>query len=103
MRQNKVRGRFTATIVSPHRPENAPSSDVFGHNRKRRSLHANAGRYFASCAAHDLGCGRVRSYPDQRSAGDAQDELGRFARLWGTTMLSVDQFLRLISVPAVVA
>ena len=46
-----------AMIVSLVRPENAPSSDVFGHNRQRPSQHENVGRYFDSGAAHDFGSG----------------------------------------------
>jgi len=90
-------------IVSRHRRENAPSSDVFGHNPARPSRHENVGCDFDSGAAHDLGGRGVGPDSDEQSAGDAQDELNFFDKLWGTTMLSVDQFLRLISVPAVVA
>jgi hypothetical protein len=71
----RARQTIPATIVSPLGPENAPSSDVFGHNRKRRSSHENTGCYFASGAAHDLGGRRVRLYSDQRSAGGAPDQL----------------------------
>ena len=73
--KTKFAGRASATIVSPHRPENAPSSDVFGHNRKRRSLHENAGGYLDSGAAHDLRSSPLRPDFDQRSACDATCEL----------------------------
>jgi hypothetical protein len=63
--------------------------------------HENLGRHYDSRAAHDFRGGLDRSGPDQRSADGARHELKAH---WGdNTMLSVDQFLRLISVPAVIA
>jgi hypothetical protein len=88
-------------IVSRLGPENAPSSDIFGHNRQRRCSHENDGGHNDPGAAHDIRSGHFGSDPDRRSELDANYEL---KSLWGaTTMLSVDQFLRLISVPAVIA
>jgi hypothetical protein len=88
-------------IVSRLGPENAPSSDIFGHNRQRRCSHENDGGHNDPGAAHDIRSGHFGSGPDQRSKLDANHEL---KSPWGTTtMLSVDQFLRLISVPAVIA
>jgi hypothetical protein len=65
--------------------------------------HENTGSHFDSCAAHHLGGRGVRHDSDQQPAVGAQDQLnGRLEYAWGVTMLSVDQFLRLITVPAVV-
>jgi hypothetical protein len=88
-------------IVSRLGPENAPSSDIFGHNRQRRCCHENDGGHNDFGAAHDIGSGYFGSDPDQRSELDANHELKSPGGT--TTMLSVDQFLRLISVPAVIA
>jgi hypothetical protein len=88
-------------IVSRLGPENAPSSDIFGHNRQRRCSHENDGGHNDPGAAHDIRSGHFGSDPDRRNKLDASHEL---KSLWGMiTMLSVDQFLRLISVPAVIA
>src|SRR5450432_79668 len=61
--------------VSLDRPENAPSSDVFGHNRKPRSKHENTGRHFDSGAAYDFRGGLHGQGSDKRSAGYARGEL----------------------------
>jgi hypothetical protein len=61
--------------VSLDRPENAPSSDVFGHNRKRRSRHENTGRHFDSGAAYDVRGGIHGPVSDKRSADRARGEL----------------------------
>jgi hypothetical protein len=67
--------------------------------------HESTGRHFDSGAAHDFRGGLHRPASDKRSADRATGELKLPVELpWGTTnMLSVDQFLRLISLPAVVA
>jgi hypothetical protein len=67
--------------------------------------HENTGRHFDSGAAHDFRGGLHRPASDKRSADRARGELKpRFTVFGGTTnMLSVDQFLRLVSLPAVVA
>jgi len=56
-------------------PENAPSSDVFGHNPNRPWQHENAGRHFDSCAAHDFRGGLHRSAFHGRPADDARGGL----------------------------
>jgi hypothetical protein len=90
-----------AMIVSRLGPENAPSSDIFGHNRQRRCFHENDGGHNDFGVAHDIRSRHFGSDADQRSERDANYQL---KSLWGAaTMLSVDQFLRLISVPAVIA
>jgi hypothetical protein len=91
-------------ILSLDRPENEPSFDVFGHNQKRPLTYANVSRYLDSGADRDWWGSLFRSGVDQ-SAGRAKSELRRaFGGTLGTqAMLSVDQFLRLISVPAFVA
>src|ERR1700753_3390346 len=64
--------------------------------------HENAGRYLHSCAADHFRGGLHRPALDQRAGDRSTDELAAF--FWGTrAMLSVDQFLRLVSVPAVFA
>jgi hypothetical protein len=67
--------------------------------------HESTGRHFDSGTAHDFRGGLHRPASDKRSAGCARGELNLlFGCFGGTTkMLSVDQFLRLISLPAVVA
>jgi hypothetical protein len=68
--------------------------------------HEDAGCYFNSCAADNYRSGLHRPAFDQRAGDRAADELsGPFEWLFSGTraMLSVDQFLRLISVPAVFA
>ncbi len=73
-------GSALATVVSRVGPEKAPSSDVFGHNRKRRSPHENVGRYFDSDAARDFRSSPNRPASDKRSAGRAKGGLSaRFA------------------------
>jgi hypothetical protein len=64
-----------ATIVPGIVLQNAPSSDVFSHNRTPRSRHANVGCHFDSCAAHNLGGRGVGSNSDQRPAVGAQVQL----------------------------
>jgi hypothetical protein len=89
-------------IVSLVRPENAPSSDVFGHNRKRSCSHEDVGCHFDFGVADDVRGRCQRPDADQQSAADgATRELNSL--LGDEIMLSVDQFLRLISLPAVVA
>ena len=56
-------------------PENAPNSDVFGHNRNRRWRHENAGLHLGSCAAHDFRGGLYRPAFHDRSAHDTRGEL----------------------------
>jgi hypothetical protein len=56
-------------------PENAPSSDVFGHNPNRRSGNENTGRHFDSGAARDLLGSDHGSASNQRSADHAKGEL----------------------------
>jgi hypothetical protein len=75
---------FSATIENDHSP------------------HENVGCHFNFGFADDVGGGRHGPDSNQRSAADgATRELNS---LWGDEiMLSVDQFLRLISLPAVVA
>jgi hypothetical protein len=68
--------------------------------------HENAGRYLALGAADHHRRGLFRSAFDQRAGDRAADKLARLEdRLLGgqMAMLSVDQFLRLVSVPAVFA
>jgi hypothetical protein len=88
------------------RSRNCATRDVFSHNLKSQSGHENLGRDFNSGAAHHFRGGLHRSGIDRRSAEHAKHELiglvGVFG-VGGVAMLSVDQFLRLISVPAVVA
>jgi hypothetical protein len=63
--------------------------------------HEDDGGHNDFGAAHDIRSSHLGSDSDQGRASGANHEL---KSLWGTTtMLSVDQFLRLISVPAVVA
>lgn len=68
--------------------------------------HENVGRYLVLGAAHDLGRRLYGPVADKRATGGSADELtlavgaGVEANLGGQ-MLSVDQFLRLVSVPAV--
>jgi hypothetical protein len=70
-------------------------------------IHEDVGRYFDFGAAHDFGRCLYRPDADKRAAGGPARELtlavgaGVRTKPWGTTMLSVDQFLRLVSVPAV--
>jgi hypothetical protein len=70
-------------------------------------IHEDFGRYFDFGAAHDFGRSLYRPDADERAPGGPARELmlavgaGVRAEPWGTTMLSVDQFLRLVSVPAV--
>ena len=52
--------------------QNAPTSDIFGHNLNRRSAHANFGRYRNSGAAHDHRGGLYRPAHDRRSADGAR-------------------------------
>jgi hypothetical protein len=65
----------------------------------------NAGRYLHSRTAHDYRRGLYRPAFDQRAGDFAADKLSgsrnRFLGDWA--MLSIDQFLRLVSVPAVFA
>jgi len=61
--------------VSLVRPENAPSFDIFGHNRKRRSWHENASRHFDFGTAHDYRGGLYGPTSDRGSAGRAICEL----------------------------
>jgi hypothetical protein len=67
--------------------------------------HENAGRHFDTGAAHHLGGRLYRPGVDIGSACGAAGELtqavGAASGIKGRTMLSVDQVLRLISVPAV--
>ena len=69
--------------------------------------HENVGRYFNSGAAYDFRRCLYGPVADERATGRSAQELtfavglASEANLWGATMLSVDQFLRLISVPAV--
>jgi hypothetical protein len=92
-------------------PENAPSLDVFGHNPKPPLTYENVGRHFDSGTAHDYRGGLHRSAHDERAAGSRRGGLKPLVAAsllllvlpWGIPMLSVDQFLRLISLPAVVA
>jgi hypothetical protein len=68
--------------------------------------HENAGRHLDSGAAHHLGRSLHRSVADfgstQASAGELTQAVGAgVGDKRGRTMLSVDQILRLISVPAV--
>jgi hypothetical protein len=67
--------------------------------------HESSGRYFDSGAAHDFRSGLHRPDSDERPADRSWGELNAsFEVILGAkTMLSVDQFLRLISIPAVVA
>ena len=65
-------GRHDVSLV---RPENAPSFDIFGHNRKRRSRHENAGCYFDFGTAHDFRGGLYGPASDRGSAGRASYEL----------------------------
>jgi len=69
--------------------------------------HANAGRHFDSRTAYNLRSCLHGSAADERAARD--DAAGELTPVVGAgvgdkqgrTMLSIDQFLRLISVPAV--
>ena len=68
--------------------------------------HANAGCHLDSRTAYDLRSCLYGSASDERAArDDAAGELtpvvGAGSGIKGRTMLSVDQFLRLLSVPAV--
>jgi hypothetical protein len=65
------RSPIAATIVSLVGPQNAPSPDVFGHNRNRPFRHENTGCYFDSGAACDFRGGLHRPASDKRSAGRA--------------------------------
>ena len=65
--------------------------------------HEDFGSYFDSGAAHNYWSGLYRPAFDQRPSDRSTGELSGFgiALSWGAiAMLSVDQFLRLISVPA---
>jgi hypothetical protein len=70
-------------------------------------IYEDVGRYFDFGAAHDFGRSLYRPDADERAAGGPARELmlavgaGVRTKSWGTSMLSVDQFLRLVSVPAV--
>jgi hypothetical protein len=92
--------------LSRDRPENAQMADVFGHNPKRPSRHENAGGYLGLGTAHDYRGGLHRPAFHQRSEYRSTGELSGFVHIassWGTiAMLSVDQFLRLMCVPAVI-
>jgi hypothetical protein len=84
------RSRIAAMMVSLLGPENAPSSDVFGHNRNRPSRHENTGRYFNSGAACDFRGGLHRPASDKRSAGRANDGLNSlFCRCLGLWLANV--------------
>jgi len=67
--------------------------------------HENAGRHHDSGAAHRLGRSLYRPGSDIGSthgaAGELTQAVGAASGTKGRTMLSVDQVLRLISVPAV--
>jgi hypothetical protein len=67
--------------------------------------HENAGGYSDFGAAHGFRGGLHRPASDGRSADRARGEFNPSLNCLGgtTNMLSVDQFLRLISLPAVVA
>ena len=98
------RSLIRATFLSRARLENVPSADIFGHNPQSQFRHENLGRDFNSRAARNFRGGLHRPGPDRRSAERTNRLMlvGAFLG-WGTwTMLSVDQFLRMISVPAVV-
>jgi hypothetical protein len=69
-----------AMIVSRLGPENAPSSDIFGHNRQRRCFHENDGGHNDFGVAHDIGSSHFGSDPDRRSERDANY---RLKSLWG--------------------
>jgi hypothetical protein len=75
--------------------------------KRDHPIHEDVGRYFDFGAAHDFGRSLYRPDADERAAGGPARELmlavgaGVRTKRWGTTMLSVDQFLRLVSVPAV--
>src|ERR1700674_2230343 len=69
-----------AMIVSRLGPENAPSSDIFGHNRQRRCFHENDGGHNDFGVAHDIRSSHFGSDPDQRSELDANYQL---KSLWG--------------------
>jgi hypothetical protein len=101
-----VKGRGSHD-VSLDRPENALASDVFGHNRKQRFGYENTGRHFNSRATHHYWGSLYRPASDQRPGDRAKGELGGvfIALLLGddSDALSLDQFLRLISVPAMFA
>jgi hypothetical protein len=92
--------------LSRDRPEIAQIADVFGHNPKRFCGHENTGRHLRPGAAHDQWGGLHGPAFHQRSEYRSTGELSGFvgiASSWGTiAMLSVDQFLRLMCVPAVV-
>src|SRR5436189_2582710 len=102
-----MRGDGLRSQVPRDRPQNEPSADVFGHIQNRPSAHANAGCHLDSRAAYDLRSCLYGPAADARAAhDDAAGELtpvvgAGVGDFWGRTMLSVDQFLRLISVPAV--
>jgi hypothetical protein len=101
---------MTATLPDSHhlsrdRPENAQIADTFGHNPDRRSNHENAGGHFDFGAAHNWWSGLYGPAFHQQSGGRSTGELSRRfqGRVFGGTiaMLSVDQFLRLMCLPAV--
>jgi len=100
--------------VSRLDPENARNSDIFGHNPDRPCGHEGTGGHFDSRIADDLGRGLHGCGADEFAA-DACGQLNRsragLSRVCcvaagecnstGDRMLSLDQFLRFISVPAV--
>jgi hypothetical protein len=59
------RGGHDVSLVCP---ENAPNSDVFGHNRKPRLDHENSGRHFDSRAVEISGA----AWTDQILTSDQQ-------------------------------
>ena len=77
---------------------------TFKNNHTR---HENVGRHIAPRTAHDFGRCLYGSVADKRATDGSTSELtlavgaGVRSEPWGTSMLSVDQFLRLLSVPAV--
>jgi hypothetical protein len=67
------------------------------------NAHENVGHYFAPGAAHDFRGSLYRPASDKRSADRTDGKLKPAFEAWVKTLLSVDQFLRLTSLPAVAA
>jgi hypothetical protein len=65
--------------------------------------YENVGHHIDSGAADDFRSSLYRPASDKRTAGHAKGELKSLGTLGTISMLSVDQFLRLISLPAIVA
>src|ERR1700759_921656 len=92
--------------LSVDRPEIAQIADAFGHNPTRLCGHEDPGRHLHPGAAHHQWGGlhgpAFHRRSEYRFTGELSGLVG-IASSWGTiAMLSVDQFLRLICVPAVV-